>query len=208
MIEGLLGKKIGMTRIFIDGMDVPVTVIEAGLCHVTQRKTQEKDGYNAVQLGFVEKKAEKESKAQRVHFEKGGNPCFYHVKEFKGGNLDSYKSGQKIGAAEIFKAGDYVDVTAKSKGKGFMGVMRRHHFGGGRESHGSMHNRAPGSIGSSSYPSRVFKGMRMGGHMGAKNSTIQSLKIVAVRDNILLIRGGVPGHVNAIVVIKKAEKKK
>ncbi|MDH4227784.1 MAG: 50S ribosomal protein L3 [Deltaproteobacteria bacterium] len=208
MIEGLLCKKIGMTRIFIEGAEVPVTAIQASDCHVTQKKVKEKDGYDAVQLGLSTKKEKATPKAMQGHFKKAGTPPLRHLAEFGGDSLDEYKAGQKIEPSAVFKAGDIVDVRGVSKGKGFMGVMRRHNFSGGAESHGSMFNRAPGSIGSSSYPSRVFKGMRMGGHMGDAPVTVQNLKIVGVKDDVLLVKGAVPGAVGAIVMVKKASKKK
>lgn len=209
MIEGILGKKIGMTHIYSEeGAMVPVTVIKAGN-YVVQRKVKEKDGYDAVQVGFGEKKESRVNKAMRGHFKKAGTPCLYRVLEFKGTELDNYKPGALISCADVFKVGDFIDVSGESKGKGFMGSMRRHHFSGGAESHGSMHNRAPGSIGSSSDPSRVYKGMRMAGHMGTDNKTVQNLKVVGIRaeENVILVRGAVPGAVNGYVVIKKALKK-
>lgn len=209
MIEGIVGKKLGMTHIYSeDGSMVPVTVVQTGN-YVVQKKTKENDGYDAIQVGLGEKKESRVNKAMKGHFKKAGTPCFYVLGEFKGTELDAYKPGQAINCSEVFKVGDVVDVSGKTKGKGFMGSMRRHHFSGGAESHGSMHNRAPGSIGSSSDPSRVYKGMRMAGHMGAAIKTVQNLKIAGVRaeDNVLLISGAVPGAINGYVVIKKATKK-
>jgi large subunit ribosomal protein L3 len=209
MIEGIFGKKIGMTHIFTeDGAIVPVTVLKAG-GQVTQRKTKDRDGYDAVQLGFGEKRDARVGRPMKGHFKKSGDRCFYHVAEFRGTDLDSYKTGAFIGCGDVFKEGDFVDVRGTTKGKGFQGSMKRHHFRGGAESHGSMHNRAPGSIGSSSDPSRVYKGMRMAGHMGSKGATVENLKVVAVRpeENILLIKGALPGHTNSIVLIKKSIKR-
>lgn len=209
MIEGILGKKIGMTHIYSEeGAMVPVTVIKAGN-FVVQRKTREKEGYDAVQVGFGEKKESRVNKAMKGHFKKAGTPCLYRVLEFKGTELDNYKAGAQINCADVFKIGDFIDVSGRSKGKGFMGSMRRHNFSGGGGSHGSMHNRAPGSIGSSSDPSRVYKGMRMAGHMGSDNTTVQNLKVVGIRaeENLILVKGAVPGAVNGYVVIKKALKK-
>ncbi|MBI5234075.1 MAG: 50S ribosomal protein L3 [Deltaproteobacteria bacterium] len=210
MLEGLIGKKIGMTHIYTGGVEVPVTVIKAGPCYVTQKKTRDKDGYGALQIGILEKKKTRTSKPMKGHFDKAGTPSFYAVKEIRGDSFDDYKSGQAIACADVFKAGDYVDVTSRSKGKGFAGVIKRWNFRGGPRSHGSMHDRAPGSIGSSSYPSRVFKGMRMGGHMGFRETTVQNQVVVAVNseENLLLVRGAVPGAVGTVVVIKKAAKKK
>ena len=210
MIQGILGKKIGMTHIFAeDGSIVPVTVIEAG-GYVVQRKVRASDGYDAVQIGLGEKKEQRTSKAMKGHFKKAGTPCLYHLAEVKCSGEDTYAPGQAIKCAEIFKAGEFVDVLGTSKGKGFQGSMKRHNFSGGGGSHGSMHNRAPGSIGSSSDPSRVYKGMRMAGHMGSDSVTVQNLKIVAVKneENLLLVRGAGPGAGNSVMMIKKAMKKK
>nr|AKQ00722.1 50S ribosomal protein L3, large subunit ribosomal protein L3 [uncultured delta proteobacterium Rifle_16ft_4_minimus_10129] len=209
MVAGLLGKKIGMTRIFLDGIDTPVTVIKAGECYVTQKKVREKDGYDSLQLGFAEKRKDRTTKPLLGHFEKAATACFYKTKEFRGEGLDGYRQGQKITVSEVFKVGDIVDVSGVSKGKGFAGVMKRWHFSGGPKSHGASPTRAPGSIGSSSYPSRVFKGMRMGGHMGARNTTVENLRVVGIKEteNILMVKGAVPGAVNGFIVIKKAAKK-
>ncbi|OGP25268.1 MAG: 50S ribosomal protein L3 [Deltaproteobacteria bacterium GWC2_56_8] len=209
MIEGVLGKKLGMTHIYSEtGAMVPVTVIQAGN-FVVQRKTKAADGYEALQIGILEKKESRVNKAMKGHFKKAGTPCLYKLMELKGDKLDDYKPGQALNCGDVFKIGDFIDVSGTSKGKGFMGSMRRHHFSGGGESHGSMHNRAPGSIGSSSDPSRVYKGMRMAGHMGAAKITVQNLKVVGVRaeENVLLVSGAVPGAINGLVVIKKARKK-
>ncbi|MBI5644369.1 MAG: 50S ribosomal protein L3 [Deltaproteobacteria bacterium] len=209
MIEGILGKKIGMTHIYSEaGEQISVTLVKAGN-FVVQKKTKQNDGYEAIQIGINEKKESRVNKPMKGHFKKAGTPCLYNLMEVKGDNLDEYKPGAAINCNDVFKVGDWVDVVGESKGKGFMGSMRRHHFSGGAESHGSMHNRAPGSIGSSSDPSRVYKGMRMAGHMGARNVTVQNLRVVGVRaeENVLLISGAVPGAINGLVVIKKALKK-
>lgn len=209
MIEGIVGKKLGMTHIYSeDGAMVPVTVVKTGNT-VVQKKTAEKDGYEAVQVGFLEKKEHRVNRAMQGHFKKAGAPCFYHLVELKATDLNAVQPGATVNASDVFKIGDWVDVTGTSKGKGFMGSMRRHNFSGGAESHGSMHNRAPGSIGSSSDPSKVFKGMKMAGHMGDARVTVQNLKVVGIRpeENVLLIKGAVPGAINGIVVIKKAIKK-
>ncbi|MDP2681820.1 MAG: 50S ribosomal protein L3 [Deltaproteobacteria bacterium] len=210
MLNGMLGKKIGMTQIFTkDGEVISVTVIKTGPCFVVQKKNKTKDGYNSIQIGFLEKKKERVNKPLIGHFAKAKTPCFYHLKEFKGETPDSYQAGQKITCETIFKAGEFVDVSGVTKGRGFTGVMKRWNFAGGPGSHGSMFNRAPGSIGSSSDPSRVYKGMRMAGHYGNERVTTQNLKIIAVRpeDDIVLVKGGVPGHVNSILEIRKAKKK-
>lgn len=210
MLEGVLGKKVGMTRIFSEGHQIQVTVIKAGKCFVTQAKTRDKDGYDAVQLGFEEKKPARTTKPMKGHFEKAGTACFYHLVEFRGEELENYKPGQEISCADIFKVGDIVDISGRSKGKGFQGVVKRWKFSGGPASHGSMHGRTGGSIGQSSDPSRVFKGMKMPGHMGASKATTQNLEVVGINkeQDVMLVKGSVPGSVNSIIVVKKAVKKR
>ena len=204
-MPGLLGKKIGMTSVFsADGKNVPCTVIEAGPCVVTQIKTVEKDGYKAVQLGFGEAKEKRTSKPQLGHFKKAGTTPKKHLAEFKFD--EEYNLGDTI-TVELFNDTKFVDVVGTSKGKGFQGVVKRHGFGGvGQSTHG-QHNRlrAPGSVGASSYPSRVFKGMRMAGRMGAEKVTVQNLKVLKVvaEKNLLILKGCVPGHKNAYVTIHK-----
>lgn len=202
-MTGILGKKLGMTQVVSDGGKlVPVTVVEAGPCCVVQVKTPEKDGYNAVKIGFLEVKKEKNiTKPYAGVFKKAGTPVFRILKEFQMGEL---KVGDMI-KAESFAKGDIVAVSAVSKGKGFQGVMKRHNFKGGPGSHGSMFNRAPGSIGASSYPSRVWRGMKMAGHLGNERVTVGNLAVVEVRpeQNLILIRGAVPGAANSIVEIRK-----
>ena|SRR5687768_4477843 len=207
MVTGLIGKKIGMTQLFQpDGTVFPATVLKAGPCVVAQVKTVDADGYEAVQLGLVEAKPTKENKPSAGHFKKAGVPPTRVRRELKlvaGG--DPLKAGDQV-SVSIFADGDRVDVIGTSRGKGFQGVVKRHHFRGGRMSHGSMFHRAPGSIGASSYPSRVVKGMRMGGHMGADRVTIRNLKVLRVdaENNLLLVEGSVPGGPNSILVIRKA----
>jgi len=207
MVNGIIGKKLGMTQLFAaDGTVQPATVLKAGPCVVSQVKTVDKDGYQAVQLGFVDTKASKENKATTGHFKKAGAAPTRVRREVRvktGG--EAPKPGDQIGVG-IFADGERVDVIGTSRGKGFQGVVKRHHFKGGRMSHGSMFHRAPGSIGASSYPSRVVKGMRMGGHMGAAGVTTRNLKVLRVDpdNNLLLVEGSVPGGPNAIVVIRKA----
>ena len=207
MVTGLIGKKVGMTQLFqADGSVQPATVLKAGPCVVAQVKTVETDGYAAVQLGLVEAKPTKENKPSQGHFKKAGVPPTRVRRELKladGG--DPLKAGDQVGVS-IFADGERVDVIGTSRGKGFQGVVKRHHFAGGRASHGSMFHRAPGSIGASSYPSRVVKGMRMGGHMGSDRVTVRNLKVLRVdaENNLLLVEGSVPGGPNAIVVIRKA----
>ncbi len=210
MINGIIGKKIGMTSIFSeDGASIPVTVIKTDSCYVVQKKTKERDGYEALQLGIGVKKEGRLNKAMKGHFKKAGTPGLYKLAELTGEGLDFYKQGQLLSCGEVFKTGDFVDVIGRSKGKGFQGSMRRWHFSGGAESHGSMHNRAPGSIGSSSDPSRVYKGMRMAGHMGDRKTTVQNIKVVAIKpeENLILLAGAVPGPMNGVVVINRALKK-
>ncbi|MEY3039653.1 MAG: 50S ribosomal protein L3 [Flavobacteriaceae bacterium] len=205
-MSGLIGKKIGMTSIFDEqGKNIPCTVIETGPCVVTQVRTEEVDGYSALQLGFDDKTEKHVNKAAAGHFKKAGVSAKKQVIEFRDfeGN---YQLGDTI-SVDLFAEGEYVDVIADSKGKGFQGVVKRHGFAGvGQSTHG-QHNRlrAPGSIGASSYPSRVFKGMRMAGRMGGKQVTVQNLLVLKVvpEKNLLVVKGCVPGHKNAYVRIIK-----
>jgi len=205
-MSGLIGRKIGMTSIFDEnGKNIPCTVIEAGPCVVTQVRTNEVDGYEALQLGFDDKKEKHATKAEVGHFKKAGVEAKKKVVEIKEFEED-YKLGDVI-TVSLFNEGDYVDVQGVSKGKGFQGVVKRHGFGGvGQATHG-QHNRlrAPGSIGASSYPSRVFKGMRMAGRTGGKNITVQNLVVLKVVEdkNLLVVKGAVPGHNNSYVIIQK-----
>ena len=205
-MSGLIGKKVGMTSIFDEnGKNIPCTIIEAGPCVVTQVRTKEVDGYDALQLGFDDKAEKRATKAELGHFKKAGTSVKKKVVEFQGFE-DNYKLGDTI-TVDFFTEGEFVDITGVSKGKGFQGVVRRHGFGGvGQTTHG-QHNRlrAPGSVGASSYPSRVFKGMRMAGRMGAEKVTVQNLKVLKVvaEKNLLIVKGCVPGHKNAYVTIHK-----
>ena len=205
-MSGLIGRKIGMTSLFDEnGKNIPCTVIEAGPCVVTQVRTEEVDGYTALQLGFDDKKAKSSNKALDGHFKKAGTTAKKKVIEFQGFDGD-HKLGDQL-TVEMFAEGDFVDVSAKSKGKGFQGVVKRHGFAGvGQATHG-QHNRlrAPGSIGAASYPARVFKGMRMAGRMGGNKVTVQNLRVVKVvpEKNILVVKGAIPGHTNAYVIIQK-----
>jgi len=204
--NGLFGWKLGMTQVFLEGRRVaPVTVIEAGPCRVTQVKTKERDGYAAVQLAFAELPERKVSKPAKGHFARSQSPAFRHVREFR--PTAEVQVGASV-KADIFAKGERVDVIGVSKGKGFQGVMKRHHFHGGPESHGSMFHRAPGSIGSSSWPSRVWKNMKMAGHMGSVRVTAQGLEVVEVRpdENLLFVRGAVPGARGSLVVVRKSKK--
>ena len=211
MIKGILGKKLGMTQLFAnDGRRIPVTVVEAGPCTVVQKKTADKDGYSALQLGFVTKPAHRVNKPEMGHFKKGGQGAFQYLRELRGEGLDEITVGQEIRCDNIFVAGDVIDVTATSKGKGFQGVIKRWNFSGGRATHGSMFHRAPGSIGCSAWPSRVFKGKKMAGQMGNARVTVQNLQIVEIRpeENLILVRGAIPGAKNALVVLQKGVKAK
>jgi large subunit ribosomal protein L3 len=206
-MPGLLAKKLGMTNIFSDdGQVIPVTVLEAGPCSVYAVKSKDKDGYEAIQLGFGEKKEKRTSKPQKEQFKKVGLKIPRVLKEFRNFGSSEYKIGDEL-KVDIFQIGDKVKVSGKSKGKGFQGVMRRHNFGGvGGTTHGQSDRlRAPGSIGSSSYPSRVFKGQRMAGRMGFENTTISNLKVVKIisEKNIVMIKGAIPGSINSTVVINK-----
>jgi large subunit ribosomal protein L3 len=205
-MKGILGKKVGMTQIFDDtGEAIPVTVIEAGPCYVTQIKTEKRDGYEAIQLGFGE--ARHLNKPQRGHLPKGV-PDLRYLRELSVDDISSYEVGQKIDAG-VFSVGDLVDVTGISKGKGFAGAMKRHGFGGGPTTHGqSDRARSPGSIGSTSTPGRVFKGMRMAGHMGHERVTVQNLQVVLVdpERNLLAVKGAVPGAKGGLVAVKSAVK--
>ena len=205
-MSGLIGRKIGMTSLFDEnGKNIPCTVIEAGPCVVTQVRTNEADGYEAIQLGFDDKAEKRATKATVGHFKKAGTSPKYKVVEFKGFE-EEYKLGDVI-TADFFAEGEFVDVSGTSKGKGFQGVVKRHGFAGvGQATHG-QHNRlrAPGSIGAASYPARVFKGMRMAGRMGGDKVKVQNLRVVKVvpEKNILVVKGCVPGHKNSYVIIEK-----
>ena len=205
-MSGLIGKKVGMTSIFDEnGKNIPCTVIEAGPCVVTQVRTEEVDGYKALQLGFDDKADKRANKAEAGHFKKAGTSPKKKVVEFQGFD-EGYKLGDTVGV-DVFVEGEFVDVIGTSKGKGFQGVVKRHGFGGvGQATHG-QHNRlrAPGSIGAASYPARVFKGMKMAGRMGGDRVTVQNLKVLKVvpEKNLLVVKGAVPGHKNAYVTIEK-----
>jgi large subunit ribosomal protein L3 len=205
-MSGLIGKKIGMTSIYDEnGKNLPCTVIEAGPCVVTQVKTNEVDGYNAVQLGFTDKNDKHTTKAEVGHFKKSKSSAKQKLIEFQ--NFDQELNlGDKL-TVEHFNEGEFVDVSGTSKGKGFQGVVKRHGFAGvGQATHG-QHNRlrAPGSIGAASYPARVFKGMKMAGRMGNEKITIQNLRVLKVvaEKNLLVLKGCVPGHKNSFVIIRK-----
>jgi large subunit ribosomal protein L3 len=206
-MTGILGRKIGMTSIFDEkGASIPCTVIEAGPCFVTQIKTKDRDGYDALQVGFVDKKEKRVNRPMAGHFKKSGVTAKRLVKEFRGIDVSKYQVGAEVSVGTVFSKGDVVSVIGTSKGRGFQGVVKRHHFGGGFRTHGqSDRERAPGSIGSSSYPSRVFKGMRMAGRMGGTRVTVKNLQVVGIipESNIILIMGSVPGYNNSFVEIQK-----
>lgn len=205
MTNGLLGKKLGMTQVFDETRLTPVTVIEAGPCRVVTIKTKERDGYEAVQLSYGEVKERKLSKAELGHLKKQQAPASRVLREFE--KVGDVTVGDSV-TVGMFKKGDWVDVVGVSKGKGFQGVVKRHHYAGGPESHGSMFHRAPGSIGASSYPSRVWKGKTLPGHMGAERVTVQRLKVVDSRpeENLLFVRGAIPGATNGLIVVRKSKK--
>jgi large subunit ribosomal protein L3 len=210
MSPGILGKKIGMTQMFRpDGQAVPVTLLKAGPCMVTQRKTPTTDGYDAVQLGLMEfVKPKRINKPATGHLKKAGVEGAKFMREFplKAGDGD-LKTGDKV-LVDQFKPKDKVDVIGVSKGRGFAGVVKRHHFGGGDATHGSMFHRAPGSIGASSFPSRVLPGMRMGGQMGNGRVTVRNLEVVEVdlEDNVLVVKGAVPGPNGGYVLVRRAKR--
>jgi len=208
MKKGLIGKKLGMTQIFWDdGSVIPVTAIEAGPCVVIQKKTESTDGYDAIQLGFDRVKEKAVTKPMKGHFKKADKGSFRILREFRLESIDEYEVGSEL-KADIFQVGDYVDVVGTTRGRGFAGVVKRHGFKGGRATHGSMFHRAPGSIGASAWPSRVFKGTRLPGHMGNRRQTVQNLMVVGVRptENIILVKGAVPSSTNGIVLVKDAIK--
>lgn len=208
MNKGILGKKLGMTQVFgEDGAAIGVTAIEVEPSIVIQVKTKEKDGYDAIQIGYGRMKQKNVTKPRQGHLSKANKGFFRILKEMPA-EAGQHEIGQEI-SADIFQAGDYVDVVGTSKGKGFQGVVKRHGFAGGRATHGSMFHRAPGSIGASADPARVFKGTKMGGHMGAVRKTVQNLQIWQVRSdrNLLLLKGSVPGSRNGYVIIQQATKK-
>jgi large subunit ribosomal protein L3 len=208
MSPGILGRKIGMTQVFnAEGQVIPVTLVKAGPCVVTQRKTPSVDGYDAVQLGLVEY-AKKPNKPMAKHLAKSGAEGVRYLREFHlGQGTGDLKQGDRV-LADEFKPKDVVDVIGTSKGRGFAGVVKRHHFRGGDSTHGSMFHRAPGSIGGSSFPSRVFPGMKMGGQMGAEQVTVRNLEVVSVDadDNVIALKGAIPGPNGGYVVVRRAKR--
>jgi large subunit ribosomal protein L3 len=208
MTKGILGRKLGMTQVFTpEGNVIPVTVIEAGPCVVLQKKDLENDGYEAIQLGFADKKERNATKPELGHVKKAGTAPKRYIREIRGVDLSAYEVGQEI-KADIFKEGEYVDVTGVSKGKGFQGVIKRHNQQRGPMSHGSKYHRGPGSMGSIA-PNRVFKSKNLPGHMGHETVTLQNLLVVKVdaERNVILVKGSIPGPRNSFVKIRASVKK-
>jgi large subunit ribosomal protein L3 len=208
---GIIGRKLGMTQIFLeDGSMIPVSVVEVGPCPVVQKKTEQRDGYNAVQLGFLPKKSQRVNKPVSGHFKKAGVAPTYYLKEFRVEDVEGTEVGQMI-TLDLFKPGDVVDVTGLSKGKGFTGVIKRYGFHGSPGSHGTHeYFRHGGSVGSAAFPHHTFKGMKMPGHHGNQRITLQNIKVVDVKEdqNLILLRGGIPGSRHGWVMIRSATKKK
>jgi large subunit ribosomal protein L3 len=205
MSRGILGKKLGMTGVFSsEGRYTPATVIEAGPCVVTQIKTMDTDGYNALQLGFGGKRTSRVNKPMQGHFKKSGDQCFQFMREFSVENPADYNVGQEL-TVEMFKVGERVDVVGTSKGRGFSGVIKRHGFHRGPMTHGSRNVRRPGSVGCSAWPAKIIKGKKMPGHYGTDRKTIRNLEIVDIRsdDNLILVKGAVPGAESGLVAVNK-----
>jgi len=209
-MTGLIGKKIGMTQVFgADGIVVPVTVIRTGPCVVVQKKETGRDGYNAVQIGFGNKKNQRVNKPEQGHMVKAGKGAFQVLREFRLQDVGQYEVGQEIKVADIFKAGDRIDVSGTSKGRGFAGVIKRWNFSGFPASHGTHeYFRHGGAIGNRSYPGRVFKGKKMAGHLGNEKVSVQNLEVVGIRpeENMLLVKGAIPGAKRGILIIRRAVK--
>lgn len=208
---GMIGRKVGMTQLFLeDGSVVPATVVEAGPCMVIQKKTNEKDGYNALQLGFLPKNSKRVNNPLSGHFKKAGVGPYGYLKEFRVESLEGFEMGTEV-TLNLFKPGDIVDVTGLSKGKGFTGVIKRHGFHGSPGSHGTHeYFRHGGSIGSAAYPHHTFKGMKMPGHHGNERVTVQNIKVLDVKENqnLILLQGGIPGSRHGLILIRSATKKK
>ncbi len=201
---GLIGRKVGMTRIFSeDGSAIPVTVVEAGSCVVVQKKSEAKEGYNAIQVGFLEKKSNRVNRPVKGHCKASGAEGYYCLKEFHVGNPDDYKIGQRLSGNDFFQVGDVVDVSGTTKGRGYQGVIKRHGFTGGCKTHGSMFHRSPGSIGNAATPSKVIKGKKLPGRMGNKNVTKQNVMVIDIRDgdDLMVLKGSLPGNSKDIVQV-------
>ena len=206
-MSALLGKKIGMTNVFSsDGKLVPVTVVQVGPCVVTQIKTEDSDGYSALQLGFDEKKVEKLTKPIAGHLKKTTDKGFRVLREFRTDDVENVEAGATL-SVDVFTIGDKVNISGISKGRGFQGTIKRHNFHRGPETHGSRNHRAPGSIGNSAWPGKVFKGKKLPGHMGCDRTTVKNLTIVDIKpeDNLLLVKGPLPGFKTGIVEVKKVK---
>ncbi|MEW6487717.1 MAG: 50S ribosomal protein L3 [Thermodesulfobacteriota bacterium] len=208
MAKGLLGRKLGMTQVFVGGEElIPVTVVEAGPCTVIQKKTRDTDGYDAIQIGFEEVKAHRVTRPALGHFKKAGSGALRLLREIRVDNAADYEVGQVL-KVDMFQPGDRIDVIGVSKGKGYQGVMKRHGFGGGRGSHGSMFHRRPGAIGAHESPGKVFKGKKLAGQMGNRRVTVQNLQVVEVDTdrNLIMIRGAVPGAKHGALMLRNAVK--
>lgn len=207
MCKGLLGKKLGMAGVFSsDGRYVPVTVIQMGPCVVTQIKSEVTDGYNALQLGFDEKRSSRTNKPLKGHFERSGDKCFSYLREFPVENPGEYSLGQTI-TLDLLKVGERVDITGTIKGRGFSGVIKRHGFHGGRKTHGSKSHRIPGSVGCSAWPAKIIKGKKMPGQYGNTKKTVQNVEIVDIRpdENLVMLKGAVPGSKSGLVALYKKQ---
>ncbi|HPF17124.1 MAG TPA: 50S ribosomal protein L3 [Thermotogota bacterium] len=206
-MSGIIGKKIGMTQIYKDGIMVPVTVVQAGPCVVCQKKTKEIDGYTAIQLGFEKQKEQRMTKPMKGHFKKADVAPMKHLREFRCENPDDYQLGQEI-TVEVFEEGTKIDVVGTSKGKGYSGVMKRWNFSGGEKTHGSKFHRGLGSTGQHSYPARVFPGKKMPGQYGNERVTVQNLEIVRIdkENNLIAVKGAIPGSKNSIVYLRNTVK--
>ena len=205
MVNKLIGKKLGMTRVFLDeGKSIPVTVLKVGPCVVLQKKTREKDGYDAIQVGYEPRKETRVNKPLKGHFEAAAKGCFAHLKEIRVEDTEQFELGNEI-KSDVFQAGDRIQISGLSKGRGFSGVMKRWGFAGGRKTHGSRSHRVPGSIGCSASPGRVTKGKKLPGRMGNQRVTIKNLRVVDVRPemDVVLVKGAVPGSNNSLIEISK-----
>ena len=207
MVRVLFGKKLGMSRYFLEeGKSIPVTIVKVSPCVVVQKKTSEKDGYEAIQVGFEPQKESRLNKPLRGHLKKAGERCFKHLREIHVESADAFELGQEI-RSDIFSIGEQVAVTGRSKGRGFAGVVKRWGFSGGRDTHGSRSHRVPGSIGASSDPSHIWKGKKLPGRMGDRKTTVRNLRIVDVRPDmdVIALRGAVPGSKNGILQITRLQ---